>query len=707
MLPQNGGVNLFCAEERNDAQYLVWLGVYLAPTALRPKWAFVADHIFRSAMIKEHRKRMPDAGITNPFHQCWRPNLRKLPLTLRRLYRVAKKYGLVIDDPEIPETVKEQMSLWAHPAMPSLARGRRATNILRCLRTNHAIRTIEDLDEVAELDVPEHVNDIHCDCDNCEDDRSEGCRNPAACQEMAQAILAQLPERWNLSARQLTQAEDMRCTLEPPSVEELDNGETSTFDRDMRQDKELWELYRVFGNSIAVKPAPPEEIMQRDSGVAEQVDASGDALQVTVCSAMDQDNTDGASGGFAVMFSDVAMNGIWGHISDPDATHASAALDGIRAAAEYAPPERVLHVVTNSRGAARALTVHLKLHEKLGWTDVPKLSRAGRLTAAALRARPADTTITYVSKNRYKSWPEVRDTMLSARGVANGGEGYGEENNAHAESDRPGLALVGLTQRAAHRAIKQAKAASCPNRKATTTNLARIKEAIRDATGTAPKDSQIWEDLRREGLSRKTQNFIWKAIHGAHKVGEYFEKMPEPWKSYGRCASCDVPESMEHILTQCPDSGQETMWRLTAGLLKTKLITFDVNYGLILGCCSARIRGSAVADRLFKIAVSETAFLIWKIRCTHRIEHDSDPGHRLPEAELAARWEKAMELRLHQDLALTKYKNLRGRRPQNWVAQSTWRDDSDYRNSLYLKGKLIGPGVLVSIGSFKASLGIG
>ncbi|EJD33855.1 hypothetical protein AURDEDRAFT_21946, partial [Auricularia subglabra TFB-10046 SS5] len=139
-----------------------------------------------------------------------------------------------------------------------------------------------------------------------------------------------------------------------------------------------------------------------------------------------------------------------------------------------------------------------------------------------------------------------------------------------ADFDRPGLQVVGLSQRVAHKAIKLAKRTNASTRRATAANVTRIQEAIRDFSGVAPRENNIWTDLGREGLSRNTRNFLWKGIHGAHKVGEYFGKMPEPWRSYGRCRSCDVPESLEHILTQCPDSGQEIIWRLVAKLLEKK-----------------------------------------------------------------------------------------------------------------------------------------
>ncbi|EJD37614.1 hypothetical protein AURDEDRAFT_29340, partial [Auricularia subglabra TFB-10046 SS5] len=230
-----------------------------------------------------------------------------------------------------------------------------------------------------------------------------------------------------------------------------------------------------------------------------------------------------------------------------------------------------------------------------------------------------------------------------------------------------------LTQRIAHKAIKLAKMTGIPARRATAASILRIQEAIRDSSEVAPMERSIWEDLGRQGLSRNTRNFLWKGIHGAHKVGEYFEKMPEPWKSYGRCRSCEVPESLEHILTQCPDSGQETIWKLVSKLLEKKNVKFSKEFGLILGCCSFRPSDIASTDRLYRIAVSESAFLAWKIRCTFRIEHDSNPDRRLTEQEIASRWEKVLQIRMEQDLATTKYKSLRGRRPRKGLAKSTWQ----------------------------------
>ncbi|EJD37242.1 hypothetical protein AURDEDRAFT_73473, partial [Auricularia subglabra TFB-10046 SS5] len=47
---ENGGLNLLQVRERNDAQYMVWFGAYLSEGPERPRWAFVADGIFRATI---------------------------------------------------------------------------------------------------------------------------------------------------------------------------------------------------------------------------------------------------------------------------------------------------------------------------------------------------------------------------------------------------------------------------------------------------------------------------------------------------------------------------------------------------------------------------------------------------------------------------------------------------------------------------------
>ncbi|EJD36913.1 hypothetical protein AURDEDRAFT_73732 [Auricularia subglabra TFB-10046 SS5] len=52
---EDGGLGLFHAAGRNDAQYLTWLGSYLKPAHERPLWCFIADRILLGAMTRTAR----------------------------------------------------------------------------------------------------------------------------------------------------------------------------------------------------------------------------------------------------------------------------------------------------------------------------------------------------------------------------------------------------------------------------------------------------------------------------------------------------------------------------------------------------------------------------------------------------------------------------------------------------------------------------
>ncbi|EJD34754.1 hypothetical protein AURDEDRAFT_75921 [Auricularia subglabra TFB-10046 SS5] len=236
---------------------------------------------------------------------------------------------------------------------------------------------------------------------------------------------------------------------------------------------------------------------------------------------------------------------------------------------------------------------------------------------------------------------------------------YSYSKKALRAFDRPGMSILDLTQRKAHRAIRERDRQRAKPRKTTDTNIANIKATALQTNGVSPSTAQIWRDLQNPCLSRNVRVFLWKGIHGAHKVGKYFQNMPEPWKSKGICPTCDVIESMSHILFDCPDSRQELIWSLAQTFFRHKFIDVDLNIDLIWGCASFRVPGAfceAGTNRAFKIVVSESAFLAWKIRCEKRIGHKDDPNWKLSDDAVRKRWSDTIRRRVTQDFRLTSVK---------------------------------------------------
>ncbi|KZV82321.1 hypothetical protein EXIGLDRAFT_576561, partial [Exidia glandulosa HHB12029] len=243
----------------------------------------------------------------------------------------------------------------------------------------------------------------------------------------------------------------------------------------------------------------------------------------------------------------------------------------------------------------------------------------------------------------------------------------------------PGARLGAMSQKRAHRIIRQLKSDRTPERRATAVEIKRAQAALTKINGRPPTARQIWTATKSKDVSRNVRNFQWKGLHGAHKVGEYFETMPSPWKELAQCPRCNCTESMQHILFECTDPARETIWQLAEDSLEKKIDSYpEVDLGTVWGCSAAVFEdeekeAAAGKARAFRIIVSESAFLIWKIRCERRIQHEDDVNWTLSQEEIINRWRAVINMRISTDRLLTnKSRHKRGALGTQTVLH-TWR----------------------------------
>ncbi|EJD35620.1 hypothetical protein AURDEDRAFT_130493 [Auricularia subglabra TFB-10046 SS5] len=345
----DGGLELFCAGERNDAQYITWLATYLAPLGRRPLWAYIADQLYRRAIIGKDSRRVPVGQRINPFCQAWRPNLRKLPFILRQMITVSRKYGLAIDAPYIPENIRIGIPVWAHPAMLNPNARNRRPWTSRCLKFHHAVETVEDLEEIAEWDEGDHEADSDCACENCITDRAEGCRHPYRCQEMASEILGSISGKWNPAVTKDEEPRDVWDAFADSRATALEVGETMVFERDTVRPTKVEDMLRIFVNEIGLDPGPAHDIMRREMGERPARKEPRQSIHVIVCAGMTMDSSEDARGGYTVVFPDKEYEDIDRACAGPEQTYAQALALGILAAARAVPNSDDLHVILTSR----------------------------------------------------------------------------------------------------------------------------------------------------------------------------------------------------------------------------------------------------------------------------------------------------------------------------------------------------------------------
>src|ERR1700738_4744935 len=175
--------------------------------------------------------------------------------------------------------------------------------------------------------------------------------------------------------------------------------------------------------------------------------------------------------------------------------------------------------------------------------------------------------------------------------------------------------------------------------------------------------------MQNKDITRSIREFLWKCLHNAHKCGKFWEKIPN-FEQRSICPSCKIEESMEHILLECIAPGQATIWNIAKTLWQLKHNYWPrITYGTITGCSMSnytndkghKLKGK---NRLFRIIVSESAHLIWRLRCERRIQNDDNPESFHSETEIHNRWVAKMNNRLTLDCLTTN--------KERWLVLQTW-----------------------------------
>jgi hypothetical protein len=216
------------------------------------------------------------------------------------------------------------------------------------------------------------------------------------------------------------------------------------------------------------------------------------------------------------------------------------------------------------------------------------------------------------------------------------------------EYDLQGAKLATMTQALAHQGIRT-KITPTP-RPTTTRNLEQVKSAIQNFSLSHETDAAVWKGLRRRSIRPRVQQFLYKTIHGAYKIGSFWTRIPG-YETRGQCPRCNTTENMDHILTTCTAEPVSLIWNLARVTWPhAPELWPDTNLGIILagGILTTpveeeheqgdeedseeraqRRNAKRGMDRLLQILVSESAHLIIaifsrKLQCnvTHHSNRD-------------------------------------------------------------------------------------
>ncbi|KZP11171.1 ribonuclease H-like protein [Athelia psychrophila] len=384
-------------------------------------------------------------------------------------------------------------------------------------------------------------------------------------------------------------------------------------------------------------------------------------------------------------------SGIWFGIDDPQnkalrvpganqsnqVGEAVGALYTIQKTPAFSP----LDILSDSMYVIKALTLYLAEWEERGYIGVANRD-IFRAIVALLRERSAPTRFKWVKGHSGILGNEEADVLAGAGALMNT---FSElDLRIKNKFNLTGAQLSKMTQAIAYQGIKELQSPPEP-RKGTVTMLDITRYAVEENFGHAPLDEAIWRAIQNSDLTRSIRSFLWRATHNSHKIGEYWGKCPG-LEQRGWCYGCTqeegstVTESMDHILLKCQEPGREIIWDLAERLWRMKMPGWPRlrNMGSITACTMAKFKTAdgkhlAGANRLYRILITESAHLIWKIRNKCTFDPKPNEEYVKPTAtEIHNRWVSAINSRLALDIAMTNKKYEAKAIPRRKILQ-TWR----------------------------------
>ncbi|KAJ7806269.1 ribonuclease H-like protein [Mycena leptocephala] len=288
-----------------------------------------------------------------------------------------------------------------------------------------------------------------------------------------------------------------------------------------------------------------------------------------------------------------------------------------------------LHLEGGHRHILNAMSKNVAKWEDKGWVGVPNREPIKALLAN-LRERTETTTL----------------AVVKGSGSVDSAANLARDGSVKELCDIIDLRIQPDFQLSAIKELRETV-----HRKSTDENIRATQEAVKLLYKKKPTAAAIWKSIRNQDISHQIKNFLWKTIHGAHRIRKFWSNIPD-MEDRANCQHCGVLETMEHILLQCTRPGQAEIWKLAEELWLMKDDTWPaLSMGTLLGCGLANFKGengknSPATARLYRILITESLYLIWKLCCECIISRD---GEAPSENEIHNRWVSQINERLSID----------------------------------------------------------
>ena len=163
---------------------------------------------------------------------------------------------------------------------------------------------------------------------------------------------------------------------------------------------------------------------------------------------------------------------------------------------------------------------------------------------------------------------------------------------------------------------------------------------------------------------------------------------------------CDKYDMFEHIITKCDSVERGTAWEQSNQLWRRRYNEdLSISEGAVLGSGLVKFRNSegkqqAAKNHLYRILMTESAHLIWVLRCERRIANGDNPQNYHTEEAVRNRWYRKINERMQIDCLLTNTYLYENKAQKTKKVYNTWAKCSTNTEDLHREW-CKRPGVLV------------
>ena len=670
-----GGRSLLDIKSRNEAIELMWLKSYLKFNNDRPLWTLVAD-AFMATNLPQSESSLNRETKQSVFLQSWKTLTgTKCPKTIKRLFQTAKKFSVRLEGLAFTPSITTKMPIWHHTKADPKLRHLAGSETSKCLIRNHKVMKVGEIEKLANsLQNPNHTPDPNCLCENCtESGDVNECENPHHCYKQAEKLIGLLPPKWNPKMRYQPEGDIIMDNTNDP-----DHFKREYFSGKYETDGTIADAFRAFTEGETTNNIPQKRTDEGDTEI------------VKVHIATKLITADNIKKLVAVIYYGKGnpKNSMLKVTSPPESWEQElGTLIAIKIAVQETSTNATLHIETDCKKVIKMLTSQLHKLEDQGFllTQYPNQTRA---LVAVLKNKKQDTSFLYKFLGENNPIGEEIIKMLNE--AANLENEIGSDLEVNPETTVSGAKLSELTQATAYKIIRSLKMKKYSNRRQTKAKIATTIRDTKQALQITLTEKDLWNGIRHNDLNRTTKVFL---LHDAYMIGDNWLKpgfAPE-YQERSECQVCHTTETIDHILTKCQANGQAHVWQLAKKLWHQKNKTdLTITVGTILaspnGILKEKEKKKNGTSRLYRLIMSESAHLIWKLRCERVIQME---GEEIPLCKVKNRWMETMNARLDLDRKMTKFLS-------NKLIQNTWKNTLKDERSLP-EDWVTNSGVLVGI----------